>query len=118
MEKSVRPENCCVDQISLHRGQNSHFCKSCLNRYQHIPRLTWIRKLYTFTYFQCLSLELLTKRSKVNKNNTNSPFIRVCSRLYRACVIKNLYYDCLLGESSVCGIDWYVVVNVTKNTAY
>ena len=30
-------------------------------RYQYIPCLTWIEKIYTFTYFQYLSLGLLKK---------------------------------------------------------
>ena len=40
---------------SLYRGQIWNWCKSCQNMYQYIPRLTWIQKIYIFTYFQYVS---------------------------------------------------------------
>ena len=47
-------------EICVNRVKTKHVPKHV----QCIPRLTWIQKIYTFTYFQCLSLELFSKKGQ------------------------------------------------------
>ncbi len=70
MEKFVRPRSCCICQtfkVKVYIGVKIKICVNCVKTCTNIFLVSHgFRNIgYTFTYFQCLSLEVLAKRSKV-----------------------------------------------------